>query len=79
MKTITLLAAAAVLLTSCSDDDSNKETCDCYKITATYNETLEVYDPVSEEYYSDDCNDETQLFNPNGDGTYYRINCTPAD
>lgn len=79
MKTITLLAAAALFMVSCSDDDGKKQTCDCQKVIAKYNENLNAYETIGSSYYSDDCSDRTDVFNSNGDGNYFRINCTPVE
>lgn len=79
MKKLILSIGVLAAIVACSSDDSPEKKCNCQKITATYNEEADVFEPIGSEYYSDDCDDRTTVMNENGDGTYYQINCTPAD
>lgn len=78
MKRISLLAATILFAVSCSsDDDAPVAQCNCQKVISTYNEEQQVFMPVSSEFYSNNCADETNGHQPNEDGTFWRINCTP--
>lgn len=82
MKKINTLVFAALLVfaAACSsDDDTVNQTCNCQKVIATYNEEQQVFEPIESEYYSDNCEDrqDTYNVNPEQEGTYYVIKCTP--
>ena len=62
------------MLNSCSSEEVAKE-CDCNITVATYNEAMQAYEPISQEFYSNNCEDHKPFYNPVGDGTYYSINC----
>lgn len=71
---VTLLA----FVSACSSDD-DKQTCNCNKIVATYNEQMDAFEPIDTEHYSDNCDDQTTVYNvnPEQEGTYYVIQCSP--
>ena len=79
-KIFTILALLAIIY-GCSSDDDKKVVakCDCQKITATYDAASQTYDPISTEFYSNNCDDEKLQFNTDNNGKFYRINCTPRE
>lgn len=73
---IIISAALTVIALACScDKEDSAVQCDCDITIASYNEAMQAYEPISQEFYSNNCEDHKPFYNPVGDGTYYSINC----
>jgi hypothetical protein len=72
-KTI-LIILISIFAISCDKEDSEVQ-CDCDITIASYNEAMQAYELISQEFYSNNCQDHKPFYNPVGDGTYYSINC----
>jgi hypothetical protein len=81
MNKFSLLMFAFALSAACSSDDDSAPVavCDCVKVTYVYHEDQQVFEPTDYSAYSNNCNDAIGGHQPNGDGTYYSINCTEVE
>lgn len=59
---------------SCSSEYTEK-LCDCNITTSKYIESMQTYEPISKEHYSNNCEDHKPFYNPDGKGNYYMIQC----
>lgn len=59
---------------SCSSEDT-ETLCDCKITTSKYIESMQTYEPISTEHYSNNCEDHKPFYNPDGKGNYYIIQC----
>lgn len=59
---------------SCSSEET-ETLCDCNITTSKYIESMQTYDPISTEHYSNNCEDHKPFYNPDGKGNYYMIQC----
>lgn len=80
MKKITLLLfVAALTFVGCSSDDDDKQTCDCQKLSYTYNEAMQSFEHIEggDVFYSNNCDDQTEGgVSTDANGKHYRIVCT---
>lgn len=74
MKTIKYIILIALFAVGCTNED-NETVCDCKITTASYNEAMQVYEPISVEPYSTTCQDASPFYNPDGKGNYFMIQC----
>lgn len=74
MKKISLILILSIAALSCSKDN-DEQSCNCEKVTASYNESMQAYEILSTEPYSKSCDDYNPHYNPDGKGTYYMIKC----
>lgn len=81
MKKLILSLAVLSAIVSCSSDDDNGQVnnCDCQKVFVVYNETSQTWDPVANEFYSNNCNDDMGVVDTDENGDHYIINCTPNE
>lgn len=75
-KVLFILALASFAGCSSDDDNQNVDNCNCQKITAVYHEDSEVFEPISTAFYSNNCEDQTNNYHEDGEGNYFRIECT---
>lgn len=74
MGLILAFAVLASIFESFSSEDTEK-LCDCNITTSKYIESMQTYEPISTEHYSDNCEDHKPFYNPDGKGNYYMIQC----